>query len=97
MAEWGEETERAFRLWGGKQGGGFWPSAPVLRERRCVHSAGGAEGAPYPGVDYLRGLQALRGSQALRAARAVDPFFWADAPRTWVWLCEACAVELGLG
>ena len=66
------------------------------RVRECVHRAQGAAGELYRGTAYVRQLQRLPSADALRAAARVTPFFWADAPHINVWLCQDCAVELGL-
>lgn len=66
------------------------------RERECIHRAGGSEGEYYEGTSYINRLQRLRSEDALRFAGRVAPFFWSDAPRIVVWLCDGCAEELGL-
>lgn len=66
------------------------------RLRDCVHRKRGAEGQYYSGVTYLQHLQRLRSEAAVRVAANVTAFFWSDAPHVMVWLCEDCAVELGL-
>lgn len=66
------------------------------RERECVHRGRGAAGEYYAGTSYVERLQRLRGEDAVRFAGRVAPFFWADAPRINVWLCDDCAASLGL-
>jgi hypothetical protein len=71
-------------------------SEESYRERECVHRAQGAKGEHYGGSVYVEHLQRLSSAEALRFAGRVTPFFWSDAARVSVWLCEACAAELGL-
>ena len=66
------------------------------RERECSHRRQAARGRAYSGVQFVSALYRLRGDAAVRLARKVEPFFWADAPRVTVWLCEDCAREAGL-
>ncbi len=66
------------------------------RERECIHRAQGAAGDYYKGTSYVQRLQRLRSGDALRFAGRVTPFFWSDAPRITVWLCDDCAGKLGL-
>lgn len=66
-------------------------------ERQCTHFKEGSDGRPYDGELYLKALQRMRGSRAASLARRVEPFFWADARKVRVWLCEGCAAEAGLG
>lgn len=68
----------------------------VLRERECIHRDEGAEGAFYNGVFYVQALQRLPVDAAVQVASKVSPFFWADAPLILVWVCHACAAEIGL-
>ena len=64
------------------------------RERECVHRRRGAAGEFYHGTTYVRWLQRLKAGAAAQFAARVTPFFWADAARVRVWLCEECATEL---
>lgn len=66
------------------------------RERECVHRNSGRPGAYYSGASYISHLQRLRSGAALKFASRVTPFFWSDAPRIVVWLCDDCASELEL-
>lgn len=66
------------------------------RERECVHKISGRPGAYYSGTSYISHLQRLRSGSAMKFASRVTPFFWSDAPRIIVWLCDDCAAELGL-
>ncbi len=67
------------------------------RQRECIHRGrGAAAGDYYKGTSYVQALQRLRSGEALRFAGRVTPFFWSDAPRISVWLCDDCAAELGL-
>ncbi|HEV2861269.1 MAG TPA: hypothetical protein VGX48_09700 [Pyrinomonadaceae bacterium] len=92
MGAWGEDVENAYEKWAGAA-----EAESFRRDRRCAHTARGAEPArAYPGEVYLRALQSLKGSDAARAARNVEPFFWADAKVVRVWLCGECAAPLGL-
>ncbi len=96
MGGWGEEVEQAYERW--SQEGEAASEDSFRRDRRCAHTARGAEAArAYPGEVYLRALQSLKGTDAARAARNVEPFFWADAKVVRVWLCGECAAPLGLG
>lgn len=70
-------------------------SAYVIRERECLHRARGAEGDFYTGTDYVKLIQRLPVEAATQTARKVTPFFWSDAAQIAVWLCAACAVEVG--
>ena len=67
-----------------------------VRERECVHRAGGAAGEYYRGSAYVESLQRLRSAAAMRITGKVAAFFWSDAARVVVWLCGDCAAELGL-
>jgi hypothetical protein len=71
-------------------------SEQEYRVRECVHRAGGVAGEYYRGSAFVKQLQRLRTEAAMQAAAKVTPFFWSDAPRILVWLCEDCAAELGL-
>ncbi len=71
-------------------------SEESYRERECVHRARGAKGEHYGGTAYVERLQRLTGEDALGFAGRVTPFFWSDAARVSVWLCDDCAGELGL-
>jgi hypothetical protein len=71
-------------------------SEQEYRLRECVHRAEGAAGACYRGGAYVKQLQRLRTEAAVRFASKVSPFFWSDAPRILVWLCDDCAAEIGL-
>jgi hypothetical protein len=68
----------------------------VMRERECIHRDEGGEGAFYNGVFYVQALQRLPVDAAVQIASKVSPFFWADAPFILVWVCQACAAEIGL-
>ncbi len=68
----------------------------TIWERECVHRLAGTEGEFYQGTAFVRQLQRLKSEPALEFANKVTPFFWADAARVEVWLCRACAAELGL-
>ena len=68
----------------------------AVNERECVHRGQKARGDYYSGTSYIKALQQLSGSDAMRMAGKVGAFFWADAPKTRVWLCEDCAAEIGL-
>jgi hypothetical protein len=67
-----------------------------LRERECLHRRQAARGRAYAGEQFVSALYRLRGDAAMKLARKVEPFFWADAPRVTVWLCDDCAREAGL-
>lgn len=67
-----------------------------IRERECIHRASGVAGEFFSGARFIQALQSLRGEAALTLSRKVGPFFWADAPRTRVWLCTDCADEARL-
>lgn len=67
-----------------------------VRERECCHRRQAAQGRVYAGEQFVHALNRLRGEAAMRMARKVEPFFWADAPRLTVWLCEDCALDAGL-
>ena len=67
-----------------------------FRERECIHREEGAEGESYSGAFYLQTLQRLPIDEAMQIASKVESFFWADAPHIVVWLCKACATELGI-
>ena len=71
-------------------------SEQEYRVRECVHRAEGAAGKYYRGSAYVKQLQRLRTEAAMRAAAKVSSFFWSDAARILVWLCEDCAAEIGL-
>lgn len=68
----------------------------ATNERECVHRGKNAQGGFYSGTSYIKALQRLSGSDAMKMAGKVGAFFWADAPKTRVWLCEDCAAEVGL-
>lgn len=68
----------------------------AINERECIHRGKNARGDYYTGTNYIKALQRLSGSDAMRMAGKVGAFFWADAPKTRVWLCEDCAAEIGL-
>lgn len=68
----------------------------AINERECIHHDGQVQGNYYTGTSYIKALQRLSGGDAMRMASKVGAFFWADAPKTRVWLCEACAAEIGL-
>jgi len=63
-------------------------------ERECVHRDAGADGELYHGTFFVQALQRLQSDDAVRMAGKVAPFFWVDAPRVRVWLCQECAAEL---
>jgi hypothetical protein len=65
-------------------------------ERECVHRDGGAEGDLYNGMFFIQALQRLQSDEAVKVAAKVSPFYWVDAPRVLVWLCNACATELSI-
>lgn len=67
-----------------------------VRERECLHRSRGATGTFYSGESYVQALQRMQVVAALHLSRKVGSFFWADAPRTTVWLCGDCAREAGL-
>jgi hypothetical protein len=71
-------------------------SEQEYRVRECIHRASGAAGEFYRGSAYVKYLQRLRSEAAMRAAGKVTPFFWADAQQIIIWLCQECAVEVGL-
>lgn len=66
------------------------------QERECLHRRHGAVGGFYTGESYIASLQRLRSSAAMEIAAKVGAFFWSDARKTKVWLCQQCAVEAGL-
>jgi hypothetical protein len=68
----------------------------MYRERECIHREAGHPGEFYPGTTYLSHLQRLRGAEAMSFSSHVAPFFWSDAERILVWLCDNCAAKLGL-
>lgn len=68
----------------------------MTMERECIHRKQPVEGNFYVGADYIKALQRLPGSAAMKMASKVGAFFWADAPKVKVWLCQDCAAELGL-
>jgi hypothetical protein len=63
-------------------------------ERECVHRETGANGDLYHGTFFVQALQRMQSDEAVKMASKVAPFFWSDAPRVRVWLCEQCASEL---
>ena len=65
------------------------------RERECIHKDS-RTGEFYTGNAYVSRLQCLRSEDAVKFAGQVAPFFWSDASRIVVWLCDDCAEELGL-
>jgi hypothetical protein len=71
-------------------------SEQEYRVRECVHRARGAEGEYHRGDAYVTHLQRLRSEAAMRVAAQVTSFFWADAAKVLVWLCDDCAAELRL-
>ena len=64
------------------------------RVRECAHRPGGARGDYYEGASYVESLGRLRASAAAEFARRVTSFYWADAAKIIVWLCDDCAAEL---
>ncbi|MBD0369660.1 MAG: hypothetical protein ICV60_02315 [Pyrinomonadaceae bacterium] len=68
----------------------------AMNERECIHRGPNTQGNYYSGPNYIKALQGLTGNEAMKMAGKVGAFFWADAPNTRVWLCEACAAEIGL-
>jgi hypothetical protein len=66
------------------------------RERECVHRRMGAGGDFYAGEQFVSALQRMRGGVAVAMARKVGAFFWSDAPRVSVWLCQECARDASL-
>jgi hypothetical protein len=69
----------------------------AVNERECIHRGKQkVEGDYYTGTSYVKALQRLPGTEAMKMASKVGAFFWADAPKTRVWLCTACADEVGL-
>lgn len=68
----------------------------MFRERECIHREEDAHGEVYNGAFYVQALQRLPVDQAMKVAGRIGSFFWADAPHTLVWLCDACATELNL-
>jgi hypothetical protein len=71
-------------------------AAQSSKERECVHRRTGAAGDFYSGARFVSALQRMRGNAALALARKVGAFFWADAARVSVWLCDSCAREASL-
>lgn len=67
-----------------------------MLERECVHRDEGADGDSYNGIFFVQALQRMSSDEALKIAGRVTPFYWADAARVVVWLCEACATDLRL-
>jgi hypothetical protein len=65
-------------------------------ERECIHRSKHAEGTYYAGTSYIKALQRLTGTAAMTMAGKVGAFFWADAAKVKVWLCNDCANEIGL-
>ena len=65
-------------------------------ERECVHRDGGADGDLYNGMFFIQALQRLQSDEAVKIAAKVSPFYWVDAPRVLVWLCNECATELAI-
>ena len=90
----GEEVGRAFETW--LRVSAERQQGVAFKERACEHYRRDARGAPVGGRSYLSALQRLRGPAAERVARAVESFFWSDAPRVRVWLCPECAAALGI-
>ncbi len=86
-----EELWQAYRRWAGATDDGT-----VRRPCACSHQGQGRRWAVYRGEQFVAALQRLRGDAALRLARKVEPFFWADAGKVEVWLCEECAAEARL-
>ena len=69
----------------------------TVNERECIHKGKPqVQGDYYTGTAYVKALQRLSGGEAMKMASKVGPFFWADAPKTRVWLCTDCAAEIGL-
>ena len=68
----------------------------AINERECVHRGRHAEGSYYNGTTYVQALQRLPASAAMRVAGKVGAFFWSDAGKIKVWLCDECAAEVGL-
>jgi hypothetical protein len=68
----------------------------AVNERECIHRGKQSQGDYYTGTSYVKALQRLPGREAMQMANKVGAFFWADAPKTRVWLCAACAAEIGL-
>lgn len=69
----------------------------AVNERECIHRGKQQiEGDYYTGSSYVKALQRLPGTEAMKMASKVGAFFWSDAPKTRVWLCTACAAEVGL-
>ena len=69
----------------------------AVNERECIHRGKQQiEGDFYTGTSYVKALQRLPGTEAMKMASKVGAFFWSDAPKTRVWLCTACAAEVGL-
>jgi hypothetical protein len=64
------------------------------RQRECVHRKRGARGGLYDGRSYVQSLQRLRARAAAEFATRVASFYWADADRIVVWLCDECAAAL---
>jgi hypothetical protein len=56
----------------------------------------GAGGDFYSGEQFVSALQRMRGGEAVELARKVGAFFWSNAPRVSVWLCQECAREASL-
>ncbi|MEJ7617188.1 MAG: hypothetical protein WKF30_09570 [Pyrinomonadaceae bacterium] len=65
-------------------------------ERECAHRKLGVKGQFFAGDNYVQSLMSLRATAASQVAKNVTPFFWADAARVKVWLCQDCAGKLSL-
>jgi hypothetical protein len=65
-----------------------------LPERECIHRPKGVSGGFYSGQNYLLSLQRLPSGAAMRMSSKVGSFFWSDAPKVRIWLCQACVSEI---
>ena len=63
-------------------------------ERECIHRSHGVSGDFYSGQNYLLSLQRLPSEAAMRMSSQVGSFFWSDAPKVRIWLCQACVNEV---
>lgn len=69
-------------------------SKRAYSERECIHREKDVEGEFYKGLRYIKAIQRLRCSEAVEMAQKVEQFYWSDAEKIVVWLCNDCARAL---
>ena len=69
-------------------------SKRAYSERECIHREKDVEGNFYKGLRYIKAIQRLRCSEAVEMAQKVEQFYWSDAEKILVWLCNDCAKAL---